>query len=324
MLLWVEESSAKRSEVLILEKSSTGLTLMINVGKRIGLVINEAILIRRRDKKIVAARVIKLFPDQSAVYIVATYSKEILYKGEAYNMLYGIPLPDVPQLPDGVLSADDEVLVDDLDENPGSEPFFTKEGREYEPDPDGIEYNPETTLRPRFPKPQYKKDHSINIGLGGFQNTNIPLKIKSPDANPSTIYSGTWLSYIHNFNFYLWIKRKIPLRLSMEVGLGIYKFRVKDTSLPDGEQFTGVEVFPAFARLYYNQEWNDLFFSYLYVGYEHNFLSAEGKLSSEYLYFLEENRLTFGLGSALVLSRTIDLRVDFGNTGFMVGTALKF
>ena len=322
--LWVEETSAKRSEILILEKSSSGLTLMINAGDQMGLTINEAILIRRRDKKLIAARVIKLFPDRSAVYIVAKYSEEILYKGEAYNMLYGIPLLGVPELPEGTLSAIDEVLVDDLEENPGSERLFTKEGREFEPEPDGTEYNPETALRPKFPKPNYKKNHSINIGVAGFQNTSIPLKIKSPQSNPSTLYSGTWLSYIHNFDIQLWIRKRILLPFSLEVGIGVYNFKVKDTSLPEGQQFTGIEVFPAFTRLYYNLEWNKKFFSYLYAGYEYNIVSAQGELSLERVNFLIANRPTFGIGSGLAISRTIDLRFDFGITGFMVGTGIKF
>ncbi len=299
---------------------------MITAGTRDGLKLKDPVLIRRDDKKLVAARVIKLFEEKSAVYIVARYSRENPTAGavaKKYNILYGIAM-DVPELPNGVL-AESEV-VDELERNPQDETFFADEGREKEPEIDDDLYNPETTVKPEFPPVDYRKPHNISIGLGLFRNANLQetLDPELENNNSTSTYQGYFFRYAYNFRTYYWLGKKIPALISIEGSLGFYSFAFDDQSLPNGGKKTEIDVVPIAVYLRYNYEFSILFMGYGYVGYQINKVGALNNYPIDRLRDLEGGGLAFGLGGSLVLSKLMDVRLEAGNDGVFVGGVVKF
>ena len=318
-------AQAERKPVKILDTSTSGQTVMISAGTRDGLKLKEAVLIRREDKKLVAARVIKLFAEKSAVYVVSRYSRESPSKGSVlkkYNILYGIPL-DVPELPPGIV-AESEV-VDELERNPQDEVFFADDGREKEPEIDDDEYTPETTVKPEFPPADYRKTHNITIGLGLYRNANLSQTLDPNAVNndSTTTYPGFMFRYGYNFRTYYWLGKKIPALITIEPSLGHYSFNFDDRGL-DVPIKTEIEVIPLALYLRYNYEFSILFMAYGYVGYQYNIVSALGNYPVDRLRDLEGGGVAFGLGASLVLSKLIDARLEAGNDGVFFGGVIKF
>lgn len=318
-------AQAERKPVKILDLSSSGRTIMITAGSRDGLKMKEAMLIRRNDKKLAAARVIRLFAEKAAVYVVARYSREQPTKtrdDRTFNILYGIPLAGIPQLPSGL--ADE--IEDDLERNPQDETYITDEGREYEPEIDDEDYTPEVTVKPEFPPPDYRRTHNISIGLGLFRNANLSevLDEDFPNADSTTTYAGIYARYTYNFYTFYWLKKKRKALISVEASIGVYNFPFTDfTEVADGEK-TEVEVIPLGVYVRYNFEFSPLFMAYPYVGYQYNLVSATNNFPNARLEDLRGGGIAFGVGASLVLSRVIDVRLDAGNDGVFVATVVKF
>lgn len=296
---------------------------MVTAGTRDGLKLKEALLIRRGNKKLVAARVIKLFEEKAAVYVVARYSRENPSRTSGYrnyDILYGIPL-DVPDLPANIGAE----VADELERNPQDETFFVEEGREYEPEIDDETYTPEVTVHPEFPRPNYRKTHNISLGIGFFQNTNL-LASLAPEvlnSNATSSYQGYYIRYGYNFKTYFWLKRKIPALITIEGSLGFYNFDFQDLGL-DPPKNTQIDVIPMAVYLRYNYEFNPLFMVWGYVGFQNNVVSATNNYPEARIKDLEGSGIAFGLGAGLVMSQTIDLRVDAGNDGAFFGGVVKF
>lgn len=325
VLCLAQDAQAERKPVKILDTSSSGQTIMLTAGSRDGLKLKEALLIRREDKKLVAARVIKLYEEKSAVYIVSRYSRENPVKGavtKRYNILYGIPL-DVPELPNGVLPETD--VVDELERNPQDEVFFAEDGREREPEIDDDNYTPETTVKPVFPPVDYRKTHNLTIGMGIYRNANLSQTLDPNAVNndSTTTYTGYMFRYAYNFRTYFWMGKKIPALISVEPSLGYYQFDFQDNGLTIPQK-TLIDVVPLALYLRYNHEFSILFMGYVYVGYQYNIVSATGNYPKDRLADLEGGGIAFGLGGSLVLSKVIDARLEGGNDGVFFGGVVKF
>ncbi len=325
LLVPKHDAIAERKPVKILDLSTSGRTVMISAGSRDGLKLKEAMLIRRENKKLAAARVIRLFAEKAAVYIVARYSREQPQKtrdNRRFNILYGIPLAGIPQLPSGI--ADE--IEDDLERNPQDEQYLTEEGREHEPEIDDEEYTPEVTVRPEFPPVEYRRTHNISIGLGLFRNANLSSTLNPdfPNAEATTTYTGMFARYTYNFYAFYWLKKKVKALVSVEASVGVYNFPFTDfTTLADGQK-TEVEVIPLGVYVRYNFEFSPLFMAYPYVGYQLNIATATNNFPDARLDDLRGGGIAFGIGSSLVMSRVIDIRLDAGNDGVFVGTVVKF
>jgi ribonuclease HII len=73
---------------IVQEVSSSGQTVVINVGTTLGLQQKTPILIRRGDEKIVAARIVRAEEDRSVAYIVEKFSESGISAGEGYTLLW--------------------------------------------------------------------------------------------------------------------------------------------------------------------------------------------------------------------------------------------
>ncbi len=311
---------------------------MITAGSRDGLKMKEAILIRRKNKKLAAARVIRLFAEKAAIYVVARYSREQPAKtkgNHTFNILYGIPMAGVPKLPPGIASrvggraggggfADE--IEDDLGLNPQDENYITDKGREYEPEIDDEDYTPEVTVRPEFPPTNYRREHNISVGLGLFRNANLSaaLNEESPDSSSTTTYAGIFARYTYNFHTFYWLIKKRRALISIEASMGVYNFPFTDFTRVVNAQKAQIEVIPLGVYVHYNFELSPLFTAYPYLGYQYNIVSATNNFPNEHLDDLRGGGMAFGIGSSLVISRTINVRLDAGNDGTFVGTVVKF
>src|SRR3989344_1499983 len=82
---------AEKLPVNISDKSSSGRTVLISAGKNQGLKNNDPLLIRRDNDKLAAARVLYLYKDKAAVYIVENYADAYPEASSDYNILFGVP-----------------------------------------------------------------------------------------------------------------------------------------------------------------------------------------------------------------------------------------
>lgn len=312
--------NAARKEIIIAEMSSSGRTLKINAGMNDGLHLREAILLRSEDTKIAAARVIRLSPDQSVVYIVEAYGSMGLQQNDPYNILYGIPLDNIPDLPDEM--NDINAAQDKLPDNPQDEKFFTPDGREVEskPDIDDDHYTPEVSLRPKFPDSTDYNSHNITVGVGLFRNRDLQQQ-QSPGANnyATTSYQGYLIRYAYTWRTNYWLRKKTPALLSVEAGAGTYSFV---NTFADGT-VGQINVIPLSLNLRYLVEVNKLFRLYPYIGYQNNIVPA-ATTNAAIVRKLAGGRLLGGGGAQLLLSKSMDARVDAGTDGVLLGLVTKF
>lgn len=323
--LCLPQARAEKKPIQILDLSTSGRTVMITAGSRDGLKLKEAMLIRRENKKLAAARVIKLFAERSAVYVVSRYSREQPEKtadNRKFNILYGVPLAGIPDLPSNL--ADE--IEDDLERNPQDEVYLTEEGRELEPEIDDEDYTPEVTVKPEFPPTNFRRTHNITVGLGLFRNANLSetLNVNFPNSDSTTTYSGIFARYGYNFYAFYWLKEKVRALITVEASIGVYNFPFTDfTTLADGQK-TQIEVIPVGVYVRYNVEFSPLFMAYPYLGFQLNLVSSTNNFPNSRLEDLRGGGIAFGVGASLVISRVIDVRLDAGNDGVFVGSVVKF
>ena len=313
---------AKKRPLEILDESSSGLLLMIDAGSGIGLKPREAVLIRRDNEKLAAARVVRLFDNRSAVYVVSRYSRDkpsAHDRDSSYNLLYGIPLLNVPDLPPGV----DYSILDDLEMNPQDTDFFAGEGREKEPEIDDDTYIPSGTVTPKLPSRVQHKGHNISAGIGLFRNLDLATAVVRREEVLSS-YGGYLIRYSYNFPSFYWLRGKIPFIGSIEISLGSYSFNFTHVRR-DGARFESkVEVLPISTYFVYKQEVNPLVLLHAYIGYQHNIVASNDPAPVEDLENLKGSSLEVGLGASMVVSKYVDVRADIGTNGSFVSAVMKF
>ena len=101
------------------------------------------------------------------------------------------------------------------------------------------------------------------------------------------------------------------------MGMYTFPFNLND-------QQTNVTVIPLSINLRYNVDLNPLFRIYPYLGFQHKIVSAVGNFPGDSLEGLRKNLVMFGLGAALVMSKTMDVRLDAGIDGVLLGMVVKF
>lgn len=313
---------AKKRPLAILDESSSGLLLMIDAGSELGLKLKEAVLIRRGNEKIAAARLIRLFGNKSAVYVVSRYSQEkpsMHSEDDSYNLLYGIPLPGVPDLPPGV----DYSILDDLEMNPQDTDFFAGEGREKEAEIDDYTYVPSGTVIPKLPSKLQHKGHNLSTGVGLFRNVNLAAAVATGEEISSS-YGGYFVRYSYNFPSFYWLRGKIPFVGGLEISLGSYSFNFIHVR-SDGARFESkVEVLPISTYFVYKHEVNPLVFLHAYIGHQYNIVSSNDSTSLKDIENLRGSSLEAGLGASMAMSRSMDVRADIGTNGSFISAVMKF
>ena len=305
---------AERRDVTIEDKSSTGRTIKVSAGQLDGLHLREAVLVRTGENKLVAARVIHLQPQTSALYIVETYGgPHDLPKGGAFNILYGIPLGDIPDLPDNI--------ADTLPDNPQDETFFTADGKEQNtPDLDDGNYEQEVRLRPNFPDKKLYATHNLSLGVGLFRNADLAVTtLPNGDSRAKTTYQGYALRYQYNFPSSFWLDRKRPLWLGAELGWGTYSFNQTYYTTSTAR----ILVMPLSANLKFIFELSKLFRVYPYLGVVGNVVQATARDRAD-VDDLRRPQLMAGGGVNMVMSESIDVRADAGLDGFLLAAVVKF
>ena len=305
---------ADLSNVTILEASSSGKTVRINLDASAGLQEGEPILFRQGRRKIATGRVLKINDNNSVITILEQYGEK-LERGSEWEMLHGEPFDNADNLPDYI--ADRE----DVPENPANEKFFTPDGREIyaAADLDDENYTPETTVRPRYPRPPTYLPHNITLGTSLFRNRALPTADDPTlDRTHYTTYSGFTIRYAYTFQTYLWLRDNARSLISAEVSVGTYSF---DHTFPDGA--TGsVNVLPIGFNLRYLIETSKMLRIYPYLGYQYNLIGATGGWG-EGNEFMGGSRLIGGGGAQLVMSDSIDARLEAGSDGVSFGIVVK-
>lgn len=314
-LLFPVAAMADLSPVSILDASSSGRTVRINLDATAGLFKGEPVLFRQGGRKIANGRVLRTENGSSVVAILENFGEK-LEKGSEWELLHGQPFDTAANLPDYVTDREEE------QDNPSNERFFTADGRELDgaPDLDDENYTPEVTLRPKFPEPRQFSPHNITVGFSLFRNRALPTA-SSPGSNRSsyTTYNGYTLRYAYTFRTHYWLKQKTASLVSVEATWGSYSF---DHTFPDGE-ISAMRVMPIGFNLRYMWELSKLFRMYPYVGYQNNIVSATNGVAQD-IREIRGGRLLGGAGAQLVMSDTIDSRLEAGSDGVTFGLVVKF
>jgi len=321
---------AERRSVAIMETSSSGKLVRVSLGARQGITLGEPVLFSASTKKIAAGRVIRVDNDNAVVAVMEKYGSESPVPDADYEILYGEPFEEAANLPDYVSDREDER------DNPTNEKFWTQNGEEVTPELDDDTYTPEIKLRPKLPSPRTFSPHNITVGLDIFRNRALPASTdKSGNLSTSssqTTYNGYSFRYAYTFRSHYWLKTQTPALISAEFGVGVYSFdhtfpkSIRASTRPDGtviDGTAGVRVVPLQAELRYLVEVSKLFRLYPYLGYQYNIVSAtDGSLTG--LEPLMGGRILGGAGAVLVMSDTIDGRIEGGSDGVLGGIVVKF
>lgn len=316
---------AARKSTFVLDTSSSGKLVRVNLGAKDGMQLGGPVLFTAGDQKIAAGRVIRVQESNAVVAVLEKYGSESPSPDADYELLYGEPFPEADNLPDYVADREDER------DNPGNEKFWVAKTEDTTPELDDDNYTPEVTLRPKFPQPKTYSPHNITVGLNAFRNAALPVD-GDVDADGNigptghTTYNGYSIRYAYTFRTHYWLKAQMPALISAEFGVGVYTFShtFPEAIRPDPNVYeTEVRVIPIQAELRYLVEVSKLFRIYPYVGYQYNIVSAvTGSLSG--LERLTGGRLLGGGGAMLVMSDAIDVRVEGGSDGVLGGLVVKF
>jgi|GEM_PF-3705380 len=323
-LLFPLAGKAERRSILVLESSTSGNLVRISIGARHGVVLGEAVLFSASGQKIAAGRAIRVEDDHAVVAVLEKYGKETPKPEADYELLYGEPFPEAANLPDYVADREDERP------NPQNEKFWVKNEEESNPELDDDNYTPEIAIRPKFPLPRTYSPHNITVGLGIFRNHALATTDSSTgEAIESTGYStynGYSLRYAYTFRSHYWLKSQTPALLAVEFGMGMYNFShtFPASIRPNpNEDVAEIRVIPIHVGVRYLIEVSKLFRIYPYLGYQYNIVSAvNGSLSG--LGPLMGGRLLGGAGAVLVMSDSIDARLEGGTDGVLAGLVVKF
>lgn len=320
--LWAAEAHAERRSVAVIDRSTSGKLVRLSLGAQQGITLGEPVLFSAGSKKIAAGRVIRVENDDSVVAVMEKYGEESPMPDADYELLYGEPFAEAANLPDFVADREEEL------DNPGNEKFWTKE-EEVAPELDDDNYSPEVTIRPKFPSPRTYSPHNITVGLNIFRNRSLPGESDTAAALNDvsyTTYNGYSIRYAYTFRSHYWLKSQTPALLSAEFGVGMYNFShtFPASIRPNpNDDVTEVRVIPLQLELRYLIEVSKLFRLYPYIGYQYNLVSAvNGSLQG--LTPLMGGRLLGGAGAVLVMSDSIDTRLEGGTDGVLGGLVVKF
>lgn len=340
------QALAEVSNTEILERSTSGRTVRVVGGGNLGIRPGEAVLLQDGGKRLASGRVLRTTQDSAIVYVVEEYVTNDFQPGQSLNLLHGVPLADVPELPAEAYAqdslpanpGDEQVTPDGREFSPKPmERLFTPDGRSLSdsreeemapytpPDVDEDRYNPEKPLRPRYPSRKDFTTHNLTLGVGLFRNREIVTgSTTTNNTNTYITRQGYALRYAYNFETHLWNQgRPNPALLSFEIGWGIYNFV---HSFSNGAS-ANVRVMPISGSFRYLIRANRSFKIYPYAGYQNNLVSATdstSNASTASLSRLQGGRLMGGAGAMLVTSETIDARVEAGTDGILMGLVVKF
>lgn len=307
-------AQAIQRDVTIQDKSTSGRTVRINAGQKDGLGLREALLIREENQKLVAARIIAVQPDSSVAFIVEKYSETQIPKGGQYNILYGVPLGDIPDLPDNI--------SDTLPPNPQDEKFFTPQGEEIAstPDLDDDNYEPEVKIRPNFPDKKINTPHHLTMGVGLYRNANLAeTTLTNGNRSAKSMYQGYAMRYQYNFKSSFWMGSRVPVWIGAELGWGVYNF---NQSYPNNSH-AAIRVIPLNANVKYIWEINKFLHLYPYVGVQNNIVQASAPATAP-VNDLRGTSIIAGGGARMLMSENIDARVDVGIDGALIAAVVKF
>lgn len=324
LALFPTEGRAERRSVLVTESSSSGKLVRITIGARQGLALGEAVLFSTGGARVAAGRAIRVQDDDAVIAVLQKYGSETPRIEADYELLYGEPFPEAANLPDYVVDREEER------DNPQNERFWERGEEDTSPELDDDNYSPEVSIRPKFPLPRTFSPHNITVGLNAFRNRALST---STDDNGQAImptgyttYNGYSIRYAYTFRSHYWLKAKTPALLSAELGFGLYNFDHTFPAVlrPDPDvDVAQVRVVPIHAGVRYLIEVSKLFRLYPYLGYQYNIVSAvRGSLIG--LEPLRGGRLLGGGGAVLVMSDTVDARVEAGTDGVLGGLVVKF
>jgi hypothetical protein len=334
------------AETSIVERSTSGRTIRLGGTGRLPIRPGEAVLLQSANgDRLAAARVVRMQGDAPIFYIVEEYVTNDFQAGQSLDVLYGVPLANIPELPpeigyEGDVAANpgnEQLTPDNKEFRPKpTERLFTPDGRPVDehaeeqvepykvPDVDDDRYHPEYPLRPKYPKRPDYSTHNLTLGVGIFRNRDVGDTASAAVTRDYTTRQGYALRYAYNFEADLWMfSRHSPSLLSFEVGMGTYNF-VQTYS--NGGQ-ADVRVIPLSGSFRYMIRANRMFKIYPYAGYETNIVSATsatGNANTASLTPLKMGRLIGGGGAMLTTSESIDARFDAGVEGFLVGLVVKF
>jgi hypothetical protein len=324
LALFSLEVRAERRAIVVTEASTSGKLVRITIGARQGLTLGEAVLFSTGGARVAAGRAIRVQDNDAIVAVLQKYGAESPQVEADYELLYGEPFPEAANLPDFVVDREEER------DNPQNEKFWEKEEQDQSPELDDDNYTPEVSIRPKFPLPRTFSPHNITIGLATFRNKELSTSSDELGAaiipNGYTTYNGYVFRYAYTFRSHYWLKAKTPALLSAEFGFGLYNFQHTFPAAlrPDPESSVAqVRVVPIHMGLRYLVEVSKLFRLYPYLGYQYNIVSAvDGSLTG--LQPLQGGRLLGGAGGVLVLSNSVDARIEAGTDGVLGGLVVKF
>jgi hypothetical protein len=320
--LFSHEAWSYRRIAIVLETSTSGKLVRVNVGARQGLRFQDAVLFSSAERKVALGRAIQVNEDSAVIAILQTFRSEPPSVDSDYDLLFGEPFPEAENLPDYIIDRSEER------DNPANETFLEREKAEQGPELDDDSYTPEISLRPRFPDPRTYSPHNITVGIGLFRNrvlaTELNPTANEPGQRSFVTYQGYTLRYAYTWRSHYWLQNRMPALLSVEGAWGVYNF--SHTFPDDGstiERVGQIRVMPVSLGLRYLWEVSKLFRLYPYVGYQHNIVSAIRGTTGT-LAPLSGGRLYGGAGAQLVMSNTIDARLEGGSDGVMGGLVVKF
>ncbi len=298
--------------------------MRVNVGGSNGLHQGDPVLFSSSTKKIALGRVVQVGDASAVIAVMEKFGEESPRLETEYDLLYGEPFVEAANLPDFV--ADREVERD----NPSNEKFWTQDGRELSPELDDENYTPEVSIRPKFPTSRTFSPHNITVGLNIFRNralvTALDQEGKPVADGTYATYNGYSVRYAYIFRSNYWLKQAASTLISAEFGLGMYTFNHTFPSSmrpAEGDETAVVRVMPLHAQLRYLIELSKIFRVYPYLGYQYNIVSA-GKGSLNGLEPLMGGRLLGGVGTQMVMSDTLDARLEAGTDGVLGGLVVKF
>lgn len=307
-------AQAERRSVMVVDSSSTGRLVRINIGSMANLRPGEPILFSVAKKKIAAGRVYRVEEGTAIVAVLEKYGTETPSPELDYEVVYGEYFEGADNLPNYVADRDEEI------DNPANERFFEKDREASGPELDDEDYSPEITLRPKLPEGKNFHPHNISVGLQLFRNRALPTTdIPDSRATSYSSYQGYSFRYAYTFRTHYWIRIKAPALISVEATFGIYNF---DHTFNENT-VSQIRVTPLGFNLRYLVEVSRLFRLYPYVGYQYNIVGAvDGDLSN--LENLRGGRLLGGGGAQLVMSESVDARVEGGSDGILGAVVVKF
>ena len=316
--LCIQEAKAESRAITVLDKSSSGKLVKLDLGGKANLRQGEAVLMHSGPRKVAAGRVVRMNGNSAIIAVLEKYSDQ--NPGDSMELLFGEPFDEAENLPDYVADRDLE------SPNPANERFFTADGEEIKqgPDLDDENYSPEVSLKPKMPDSKIYSPHNITLAVDMFRNRDL---VSDVDANGQAIvvsnsysmYQGYSLRYAYTFRTNYWVRQRVRSLISVEGSVGIYHF----THTFPGNQVIPVQVIPLAFDVRYMIDISKIFFLYPYIGYQNNIVSAQGGSSSA-LTPLKGGRLLGGLGAELAMSDTIDFRLDAGTDGVLIGLVTKF